>query len=117
LFDEHLRMRIRGIDHLSLEELDGALTAGGRLVCFEYCISLLFITLRRPTDIYLVRGHELGVWRGLPFSLISLLLGWWGIPWGVIYTPFTILTNLRGGFDVTAQVRPLLESAARDPTA
>jgi hypothetical protein len=108
-------MRVHGIDNLTFGELHAELEGGGRFVCYEYCISLLVVTLRRPTDAYLLRAHELGVWRGLPFTLISLLLGWWGIPWGVLYTPLTLVTNLSGGRDVTADVRSLLE--ANTPTA
>ena len=32
------------------------------------------------------------------------VLGWWGIPWGPIWTISTIVTNLRGGRDVTNDV-------------
>jgi len=32
------------------------------------------------------------------------VLGWWGIPWGPIWTISTIVTNLRGGRDVTNEV-------------
>jgi hypothetical protein len=31
------------------------------------------------------------------------VFGWWGIPWGVIYTPLTIMTNVMGGFDVSSR--------------
>jgi hypothetical protein len=30
-------------------------------------------------------------------------LGWWGVPWGLIYTPLTLWTNLSGGRAVTAE--------------
>jgi len=30
------------------------------------------------------------------------------VPWGIIYTPLTLVTNLRGGCDVTAQIRDVL---------
>ena len=39
-------------------------------------------------------------------------LGWWGVPWGIIYTPLTIFTNLFGGQDVTDEVWVLLQSSA-----
>ena len=33
-----------------------------------------------------------------------MVLGWWGFPFGVIYTPMSIFTNLRGGKDMTAEI-------------
>jgi hypothetical protein len=93
------------VDHLKREEVEPALLGGGRLVFFEYCISLLIITLRRPSRVVLLRPGERGVLRGMPYSLVSVLFGWWGLPWGVFFTPLTILTNLGGGCDVTAQVK------------
>ena len=104
-------MRVPGLDKLTARQLADALTAGGRLVYYEYCISLLFLTLRCPTRIHLLRAREHGVLRGLPYVLLSLLLGWWGIPWGVIYTPLTLLTNLSGGRDVTEEVWAALQAA------
>jgi hypothetical protein len=106
-------MRIRGIENLSPAELEQALLSGGRFVLYEYCISLIVITLRRSTAVYFLRADQNGVLRGLPFTLISLLLGWWGLPWGVIYTPLTLLTNLSGGHDVTEEVWPLLQEPVR----
>ncbi len=101
-------MRIKGIDAMTPEEVDALLAAGGRFVFYEFCISLIVITLRRPTAVVLLRPGELGLLRGLPYVFLSLLLGWWGIPWGIIYTPLTVLTNLAGGRDVTPEIRALL---------
>ena len=101
-------MRIKGIDAMTPEQVDALLAAGGRFVFYEYCISVLIITLRRPTAVVLLRPGELGIVRGLPYVVLSLLLGWWGIPWGIIYTPLTVLTNLAGGRDVTPEIRALL---------
>jgi hypothetical protein len=85
------------------------LAAGGRLVMFEYCISGLFFSLRRPSRVRLLRRGQAGWWRGLPYSVVSLLLGWWGLPWGLIYTPLTLVTNFSGGCDVTDEVAAGLE--------
>jgi hypothetical protein len=104
-------MRIRGAENLTPAQLAAELAAGGRLVLYEYCISLIVLTLRCPTDVYLLRPGEGGVWRGLPYTVLSLLLGWWGIPMGVLYTPLVLLTNLSGGCDVTDEVRALLREA------
>jgi hypothetical protein len=94
----------RGPAFRSRAELDAALAAGGRLVVFEYCVSLIVITLRRPSRIYYLRPGRRGWWRGLPYTLLSAALGWWGLPWGPIFTPIVLVGNLGGGCDVTAQV-------------
>jgi hypothetical protein len=103
-------MRIRGLDNLSVDEVEQEVAAGGRFVFFESCISLVVLTFRRPSDVYLVRAGERGLIRGLPYTMLSLVFGWWGLPWGLIYTPLVLITNLSGGRDVTAQVRSGLVS-------
>jgi hypothetical protein len=75
----------------------GVLETGERLVFYEYCISLIFISLRRPSRVVRLPPGSTGLLRGLPYTIISLLFGWWGLPWGLIYTPLTLWTNLTGG--------------------
>ena len=108
-------MRIHGIDGLTAEELDQAILQGGRFVFYEYCISCILFTLRRPSDIVFLRGHEWGWVRGLPYTLLTLLLGWWGLPWGFIYTPLALTTNIAGGRDVTYDTRVYLAAQAGPP--
>jgi hypothetical protein len=96
---------ILGLDDATPDQLEAELASGGRLVFFEYCISFLFFTLRHPSPVYFIRGNEWSWPRGLPYTMISFLLGWWGLPWGIVYTPLTMLTNLAGGRDITAEVR------------
>ena len=98
-------MRIDGINELSSGELEAHLAAGGRFAVFEYCISLVVVTLRRRSGVFWLRPGEKGLLRGLPYTAVSLLLGWWGVPWGLIYTPLVIVTNLSGGCDITAEVK------------
>jgi hypothetical protein len=109
-----MAMRVCGIDRLTPAEVAGELQNGGRFVFFEYCISLVVISLRQPTRVYFLKAGQTGLRRGLFYSGVSLLLGWWGIPWGVIYTPLTILTNLAGGWDVTPEVAARLGLPAPD---
>jgi hypothetical protein len=79
----------------------GSETAGrGRLVYYEICISLVFVTLRRPTGIHELGPEEHGIIRGLPYTILTALLGWWAIPWGFIYTPLALWTNLSGGCEI-----------------
>ncbi len=105
---EAFALSIRGVEGLQRDEIERLLAAGARFVFFETNISLVAVTLRRPTAVYLVRHGERAWLRSLPYCLVSLLLGWWGIPWGVIYTPLTIVRNLAGGCDVTREVWEML---------
>ncbi len=97
-------MRIIGLEGIDGEDLSTELRNGARFVIFEYCISLLLITFKRPSNIHFVRSGESAVVKGLGFTMISLFLGWWGIPWGPIYTIGSFINNFRGGRDVTPDV-------------
>src|SRR6266508_3945474 len=92
--------------------LGKALEAGGRVVFYEYCVSLIIFTLRRPSCLYYLPPGDRGVLRGLPYTLLSFFLGWWGVPWGILYTPFALLNNLSGGCDVTALFRQRFDESA-----
>jgi hypothetical protein len=67
-----------------------------RGTAFTYAVSLLVVTLRRPGSfgVFCSRCRKK---EGFKYSLISGLLGWWGIPWGPIYTLQTIGQNSAGG--------------------
>jgi hypothetical protein len=103
-------MRIYGIADLTPEAIARELERGARFVAFEYCISFIFASTRRFTRPYLLGPGELGLVRGLPFSLLSMLVGWWGIPWGAVYTPLVLVTNFSGGRDITNEVLAALRS-------
>ena len=46
---------------------------GYRLVFYEYCISLVFITLRRPSRLVRLAPGSSGVVEGLPYTLLTLV--------------------------------------------
>ncbi|MBC7806880.1 MAG: hypothetical protein H7145_12095 [Akkermansiaceae bacterium] len=100
---------IKGIDGLSVEDLRGEITRGGKLVHFPYCFSVIIMTFRRSSDIYLIRKGEVALAKGWPFALVSLFVGWWGFPWGLIYTPIALFQTLAGGKDVTQEVMGTLQ--------
>ncbi len=97
-------MKIVGIENMGSLELKFELQKGGKFVTFPYVISLLIITFRRTSDIYFIKADESAVVKGLPFTLLSFLVGWWGLPWGIIYTIGAIWTNLNGGKNVTREI-------------
>jgi hypothetical protein len=97
---------------MSSDELAFEIQRGGRFVVYQYCISLLVVTFRRNSPVKFIRAGESATTKGLPFTLLTLVFGWWGIPWGFIYTPQVIYKNLKGGTDVTAA---LLKPKPRQP--
>jgi hypothetical protein len=86
------------------DEIRTRVAAGARLVRFEFCISLLLFTLRRQSPVYITESWQERYLRGLGYSLIAVLLGPWGIPWGLIWTPWAVWVNLTGGVDETDAV-------------
>ena len=103
--------KIKNIDRLSVNEINDQLERGGKFVVFTYCFSIIVMTFRRSSDIYFVRAGESTLGYRLIFSLISFLFGWWGIPWGPVYSISTIFSNLMGGKDVTQDVVNSFNSA------
>ena len=101
-------MKIQGADGLSAEQVQHEVARGAKFVMYQYCISALVMTFRRNTDIYFLRPGESAAGKGMQWTLISLILGWWGIPWGLIWTPMIVYKNLTGGKDVTAQMMSYL---------
>ena len=100
--------KIVGLEGLTGEQIAEDLRNGARFVVYSYCVSLLIVTLKRGTDIYFVRPGESRAMKSLPWTLLSLFVGWWGFPFGLIYTPWAIISNLSGGKDVTAEVVSVL---------
>ena len=97
-------MKIVGTEGMSNEAIRAELDRGGRFVIYQYCISVVFMTFKRPSAIYFLRADEGAGGKGVKFTLLSVLFGWWGIPWGPIWTIQSIWNNSRGGRDVTQQI-------------
>ncbi len=97
-------IKIHGIEGMSPENIRDEVDRGARIVFFQYSISLVVVSMKRPSPAYLVKAGESRLWRGLPFILVSLLLGWWGFPWGPIYTIQALSNDLTGGIDVTDKI-------------
>lgn len=100
--------KIVGIQSMNRQELSFEVQRGGRFVQYQYCVSALVVTFKQGTDIYFVRAGESRIGKGLGWILLTALAGWWGIPWGPIYTVQSLWYNLKGGHDVTPQAASAL---------
>jgi hypothetical protein len=101
-------MKIQGIEGMSPDRLQFEIQRGAKLVFYQYSISVLVMSFRRSSDIYFIPAGESSITKGLPWSLVA---GWWGIPWGPIFTIQSLVTNFKGGKDVTAELNARLTQA------
>lgn len=98
-------MAIAGLpEGTTVGQVQAQVAQGGRFVVFEYTISILIMTFKRGSGLQWIPPGESTFVRALPYTLLTCVAGWWGFPWGPIYSIMTLATNLRGGRDVTAEV-------------
>jgi hypothetical protein len=95
-------MKIRGIEGMSSDQLRFELQRGAKIICYHYCVSIVVMTFRRSSDAYYIPAGESAIAKGLPWTLLTLVLGWWGVPWGPIFTVQSLVVNFMGGKDLTA---------------
>ena len=103
-------LHFRGSRPLFEEELRTRLAAGARCVRFEWCFSLVFVTVRRQSPVYLTYSWQQRYLWGLGYSALALLLGPWGVPWGLLWVPWAVWVNTTGGVDCTHEIITWLDS-------
>ena len=86
---------------MTAQQVEDEINRGARFIVYQWAISVVIMSFKRNTGVIYVKPGESPAVRSLPYTLISFFLGWWGIPWGFIYTPQVIYKNLNGGTDVT----------------
>ena len=74
-----------------------------RVVVYRYALSVIFFTYYGHSEPIAVMPGSNDWRRGLPYTLVSLLFGWWGLPWGPIRTIQAIFVNFTGGQDITSE--------------
>lgn len=97
-------MQIKNAHELSQDALLYEIKDGAKVVYFQYSISIIVMTFKRPSGFYLIRNGESTFQYHWPFTILSFLFGWWGFPWGFIYTPMVLFTNFNGGNDITSDL-------------
>jgi Fe-S cluster assembly iron-binding protein IscA len=87
--------------------LDGTtITEDTELTRFQAAVSLVVVSFTFRSRYHVV-GEMDTVAKGIGFTLFSLLFGWWGVPWGPIFTVIAVVSNLRGG--LKSRVRDLFD--------
>ena len=108
----------RPLELSAMPDLVGKVRAqGGMLVEYAWVASALLFTWRQPRIVWVPPGRSRAV-AGLPWTLLSMLLGWWSLM-GLFWTIQALVQNLIGGVDVTAALiepnqSPFAQAAAED---
>ena len=110
-------MKIHGAEAMSSEQLRFEIQRGAKIVCYQYCVSILVLTFRRSSGAYFIPAGESAVSKGLPWTLLSLVMGWWGIPWGPIFTIQSLVVNFQGGKDLTKDISAAITRPVPTPLA
>lgn len=100
---------IRGGESLTPAEIREAIANGATLVRYPYVLSAVLVTLRYESTVHLARTDDGRYWRAIPYLFVSLLFGWWAVPWGPILTARAVWACLSGGTDETAELLPQLD--------
>ena len=95
---------IQGLEGMTNEDVARELDRGGKFVVFQYTISVVVMTFKRASSVRFVKAGEGTFLASLPYSMLTMLFGWWGVPWGPIYSVMSLFTNFTGGKDVTGEV-------------
>ncbi|MCU0703209.1 MAG: hypothetical protein MUF18_04375 [Fimbriiglobus sp.] len=67
------------------------------VVRYPYVVSMVFVTLRYESRPYRVQSADSRYFRAIPYLMVSLLFGWWGLPWGPIQVWRAVWDCLDGG--------------------
>ena len=95
-----------------MTQIQDEIAHGGKFVQYTWCVSLVAVTFRYPSAVYFIRKDESAFVKGLAFSVLTFLFGWWGIPFGVFYTLDALYKNISGKC-VTESVMRHLHSQTR----
>ena len=76
------------------------ISIGTEVTRFQACVSLIVVSSKCPSRFF-IRGYDNIFGIGAIYSLVTLVLGWWGIPWGPVYTVQVLYHNIRGGLKTT----------------
>lgn len=93
-----------GIETFTEEQIIREVDNGARFVAYSYVFSILIMSFKRYREVHLVRPNESIFGKMFGTFLVTLLFGWWGFPWGIIWSIGSLFNNIAGGTDVTDEI-------------
>ncbi len=101
-------LKVEGIEGLTSKTLEIELKNGATFRKFKYCISFIIVTYTKVSPVVFIKSDENYFTKGLPYALKTLLLGWWGIPYGPIYSIGYLLSYIFGGENLTKDIKKII---------
>jgi len=95
---------VPGTHGMTIAQIEDDILRGGRFRVFLWNFSIIVMSFQRGSSLRYYRSGEscgLAAWG---YTLLSILIGPWGLPWGIFFTINTIFRNCLGGKDVTSDV-------------
>ena len=95
---------IRGAKRMDIGMLRAAIADGDRFVRFQTAFSLVLFSKLTTSPVYHFRAGDSGAGIAWRKSLFTVIFGWWNLPAGPARVLEALLTNTKGGIDVTEEV-------------
>lgn len=104
---------VSGTHGMTIAQVEEDVLRGGRFLMFSWNFSVLIMSFRRASPLTYVRSDQWVGPRALLWTIPSFFVGWWGIPWGIVFTIQSFYRNSVGGHDVTSEVMQSLVGPQR----
>jgi hypothetical protein len=86
-------------------DLENLVMSGHRFVTIPYVVSVVILSFRRGLGgVHVVKTGEWPVGKVIGATAITSLCGWWGFPFGIIWTVISLFHLWKGGSDVTRKL-------------
>ncbi len=95
---------------LKPDELLRVIERGATVVRYPYVISAVVASFSLESRAVLIERPNQRYTKAIPYLLFTLLFGWWGVPWGPIFTAKALWSLIQGGEDITDSIRDELVS-------
>jgi hypothetical protein len=69
---------------------------------FLVAFSVIAASFKIPTRHH-IAGLDNLVYKQIQYSFVTLVCGWWGFPWGPVYTVQSLAKNASGGYIITIE--------------
>ncbi len=69
-------MIVENFGSQDLKDYQYEVDRGGKFVVYQYCFSIILLTSKQSSGIYLIKGGENAVVKGLGYTFLTFFLGW-----------------------------------------